>query len=572
MFDNFKVKTKIKLILIMLSMFVVLVGAVGFLYIKKANMDIGELYNNNTVSAQTLNDGRAQARAMEADILYIIFDKGNPDLQKEKALDIEKREKVFNENIKKYKNTSLTSSEKQILRDLEVQYLEFINGKAEVTELATSGKSKEAYDRYNELKPSFEIFQSQLDKLSKDNVEDAKNTNIRNDLDYKNVVKIFGAIVIVSIAVGFVIGNIISSEIVKSLKNSVETLRIVAEGDFSVKISKKYLNRKDEIGQLFKAIDTMKVSVREIVSGVIAGSKQSLGISETVDRAVSKLNENIENVSSTIQEVSAGMEETAASAEEMNATASEIEKGIEEVTDKTQNVANKSIEISNKATELKINSENSKKEAVRLYEENQRQLEKAIEKSKSVQQINVLSEAILSITSQTNLLALNAAIEAARAGEAGKGFAVVAEEVRKLAEESNETANEIQNITKVVVDSVENLSTNSNNILEFMNKNVIPDYNNFVKTGDMYSEDADHYKAISEDLSAITEEILASVQNMIEIISSVSKATSQGAEGATDIAEKTTVVTEKTEELLLKADESKTQAENLMKLISKFKI
>ncbi len=103
-----------------------------------------------------------------------------------------------------------------------------------------------------------------------------------------------------------------------------------------------------------------------------------------------------------------------------------------------------------------------------MYKTNEKELSEAIEKSKSVEKINVLSEAILKITEQTNLLALNAAIEAARAGEAGKGFSVVAEEIRKLAEESNNTANEIQEITKIVVNAVENLANNSNKILTFI--------------------------------------------------------------------------------------------------------
>lgn len=102
---------------------------------------------------------------------------------------------------------------------------------------------------------------------------------------------------------------------------------------------------------------------------------------------------------------------------------------------------------------------------------NKGKLSKAIEDTKFVDEINKLLETILDITDQTNLLALNAAIEAARAGEAGKGFAVVAEEVRKLAEESSNTAGQIQKITETVVSSVKELANNSQQLLDFMNVN-----------------------------------------------------------------------------------------------------
>lgn len=134
------------------------------------------------------------------------------------------------------------------------------------------------------------------------------------------------------------------------------------------------------------------------------------------------------------------------------------------------------------------------KNALNVYEKAKEGLQNAIGKSKAVQHINELSESILDITSQTNLLALNAAIEAARAGEAGKGFAVVAEEIRKLAESSRSAVSRIQDVTKVIFEAVENLSNNSNEILDYIDKQVLNDYENLVKVSEQYSMS----KAIAE--------------------------------------------------------------------------
>ena len=162
-----------------------------------------------------------------------------------------------------------------------------------------------------------------------------------------------------------------------------------------------------------------------------------------------EVHENIEDISATTEELSAGMEETSASTEELNASTYEIETEVSNMKDRS------------------------------------------IQGEHLVEEIKELSQTILNITAQTNLLALNAAIEAARAGEAGKGFAVVADEIRVLAENSKQAVSRINDITYHVSEAVESVVTDSKSLLEFVDNQVLNDYQLFVETSKQYDQDAD---------------------------------------------------------------------------------
>ena len=164
-------------------------------------------------------------------------------------------------------------------------------------------------------------------------------------------------------------------------------------------------------------------------------------------------------------------------------------------------------------------------------------LQAALEESRSVEKINDLTGDILSITSQTNLLSLNASIEAARAGEAGRGFAVVADEIRVLADNSADTAGNIQNISNQVTGAVERLAKNAEEMLRFIDEKVMKDYEGFVDIVEQYEQDADSVDEILDEFAQNTAQISGTMERMSDGLNGIATAVDESAKGVTNVAE-----------------------------------
>ncbi len=377
---------------------------------------------------------------------------------------------------------------------------------------------------------------------------------------------------IVFLLISAAAGYIIAAYIAKPLSLLTDHLKNLEKGDFTQQVPAKCIKLKDEVGILARSLETTQESIREVIRGVVGEAANVNTAVMLTGKYMSELNSQIEEVSATTEELSAGMEETAASTEEMNATSAEIDAAVESIASKAQDGAASAGEISIRANRLRESFIESQTSALKIFIEVKEKLEHALEESKSVDKINDLAAAILQITSQTNLLALNAAIEAARAGEAGRGFAVVADEIRKLAEDSKNTVNQIQEITKLVTLSVENLSVSSNSLLQFMNTDVDRDYKDMLEATEEYRNDAETVDSLVTDFSATSEQLAASIQNMVKAIGEITATASDGASGTSNIAQKTIAVSEMAGEVIKQADISKRSADQLMELVRNFKI
>ncbi len=382
---------------------------------------------------------------------------------------------------------------------------------------------------------------------------------------------IITTIIVITILI-VIMAIFMASFVAVPIKLAAEHLNVLANADFTKEVPAKFRERKDELGLLAKSVDTMSKSIRSVLRGIINETNQMKDRVEVSSLNLSELLTQIEEVSATTEEMSAGMEETAASAEQMSATSVEIENAVGSIAGKAQNGAMISEEISKRAQDLKENVLNSQKSAHDIRIDIDTDIRNSIEQAKAVEKINVLTESILQITDQTNLLALNAAIEAARAGDAGKGFAVVADEIRKLAEDSKNTANEIQQITKLVVSSVQGLTQSSVKALDFIDTTVISDYKTMVDTGEQYYKDAEAIQELVSDFSSTAEILLTSIQSMIKAINEVTISNNEEAQGTQDIAEKASEVMQKTAKVADVMKETKQSSEKLAMAVSKFKI
>jgi methyl-accepting chemotaxis protein len=346
----------------------------------------------------------------------------------------------------------------------------------------------------------------------------------------------------------------------------------LATGDFSVQLENGFTERKDDFGTLATELEIMKNSVGKLVGSTKSEADKITEVVNHINDNVKELNGNIEDVAATTQELAASMEETAASAQAMSETSAEIETASKTIAEKSQEAALQVIEISKRARETKEDVQLSQAKASNIGAEIEKKLQKALEQSKVVSQIGVLTESIMSITSQTNLLALNAAIEAARAGESGKGFAVVADEIRRLADQSKSAVAKIQDVTGEVTESVLNLSESASALLEYVSADISSSFKRFLDVADAYNEDAIYMDNLITDFSATSEELLASIENIIGSVNEVAQAATEGAIGTGDIAEKIANITDKSAEVTKQVQVSRDSSERLQTEISSFTI
>ncbi|MBQ2579782.1 MAG: methyl-accepting chemotaxis protein, partial [Lachnospiraceae bacterium] len=250
-------------------------------------------------------------------------------------------------------------------------------------------------------------------------------------------------------------------------------------------------------------------------------------------------NSSASDLSALTEELSATMQEVANSAGVINSNTEAVRVEVDEMAEKSRQINEYSKSMKEHADVMEQNAKSTMDETNDKVQQILESLNQAISDSQSVDQVNSLTDDIMNIASQTNLLSLNASIEAARAGEAGRGFAVVAGEIGTLAENSRQTASNIQEINTVVVNAVHNLSDNANDLVAYMQNAILPEFQRFVEDGEKYRQNADYIEAVMTDFSSKTEGFKDTFNEIAASINSITTAIEDGVQGVSSAAEST---------------------------------
>ena len=431
-----------------------LVGVVGYYYNQKANVQITKMYTNNLMAIKYLNSSIAQVTNGMLHTLMLLLE-SDKSMRKSLSDNMKIQEDLFDKTFADYLNLPKDPYETKRITDIKDKILIYRAGLKTAIDMGDSGDYRDAYDYFkSNPKKFFDGANILLAELANYNSDKADKTKSQNDHDFTKAKLIIIGLPIVALIISLIFGYLIARVIANPLREAVALIVQVADGNLAIEELRS--KSKDEVGHMSITFNRMVTSLRSLIMQVSESSEKVAASSEEL-LAITEENTSASNqIALSISKVASGTESQTFAVNETSSAIEQISASIQQVSASSNNVDILTIKTSTATSEgqgaVKLAVDQMDKVS-QVTEEVQKAVNNVAQSSEKIKDIiNVIS----SIADQTNLLALNAAIEAARAGEQGRGFAVVAEEVRKLAEQSQQAANEITSLINMKQENIDN--------------------------------------------------------------------------------------------------------------------
>lgn len=566
-----KIKTKLVLLSSILLLSLIAVGLFGAFALDDADQKSQEITTSwipgLNLSHET-NTALSDLRRVE--LLHIQED--DPTIKADYDKRLQDGLATVKKNLTAYEKTIYGESDRRLFDDLQKKWTTFEQTTDRLVELSTPETKQEAVTYFEGAsRDSYFAVSDSLKKIVSYNNKQAQDAgNSITDATNRAHILLFSIIGLIS-----VLGVVFTFFILRSIFIPLQQLQdkthelATQGGDLTAQLQ---VTRHDEIGHIADSMNQFIRNLRQIILQVDGTATHVVSTSQHVAARIGELDQDMHSTSHTIENLSAGMEETAASAEEMNSSAVDMESTIHGIVTSAGENGRLAKDVDRRAQSLQLVATEAKSNATLILSETKTKLEDAMVRAKAVKEISVLSDAILSIAAQTNLLSLNASIEAARAGEVGRGFAVVAEEIRKLAESSRATVEQIQDVSLSVIESVEHLNTASGEMLHFIDTKVVHDYDLFEQASEQYRTDAHVFGNAADHFAEQAGQLQELTTNMLGVIHDVAVTVNDGAQGTQSMSEQMNHSVQAFRDVREQTTASQQQAESLQTVLRQFKI
>lgn len=455
---NAKVKSKIFFMGSIALIFLVIVGAIGFYYLKISN-DKMNVMNSNLLVVEYIEEVKYAHNSLNTD-LFKLMATSDVLAKNELKESINNKKDALNQYIKEYANTKLDPFEIDTLKQFKDNSEKAEKVENDVLSLALANKNEEAYALYNKNLSSLnQKIEKNISDLTKYRVNSTDQLDKENQENYKKSTYIVVGVVLLALLIVSIVSIFITNLIAKPIQSLERYIEMVALGDLREGTLEKTRDVKlynDEIGKLGYSIIYMRQKLWQLVSKVCE-------VSEQIAASSQEFNANSENSYKGIEETAKSVNTIAEGIEIQINTVMDTSNVIKQMSIRIKQVAKNTIDAAKVAEKtLEVTNEGGKD--INIAKDQMNNIEEVVTKLDDVikilvrrsNEIGQIVEVISGIAEQTNLLALNAAIEAARAGEQGRGFTVVAEEVRKLAERSKQLTGKISALISQIQDDTAN--------------------------------------------------------------------------------------------------------------------